>query len=92
MVAYGLLRDGSAMAYNMMRRAHCALRMMKRRITFLCSCVFAREVWHRLLHAIGWQSMTPDPNARLTDWWQLARKRLPGELRWSFDSAVLLPT
>jgi len=29
MVAYGLPRDGSAMDYNKMRRAHCALRMTK---------------------------------------------------------------
>jgi len=38
MVAYGLPRDGSAMDYNKMRRAHCALMMTKRRIT---SCVRA---------------------------------------------------
>jgi len=58
----------------------------------LCSCVFAREVWHRLLHVVGWQSLTPDHNAMLGDWWQLARIGLPGELRRAFDSAVLLAT
>ena len=58
----------------------------------LCSCVFAREVWHRLLHAVGWQSLTPNHNATLGDRWQLARIGLPGELRRAFDSAVLLAT
>ena len=58
----------------------------------MCSCVFAREVWHRLLHAVGLQSLTPGPDAKLDDWWQLARKKLPKELRRAFDSAVLLST
>jgi hypothetical protein len=38
------------------------------------------------------QTLTPDQNAKLEDWWQLARKRLPKELRRSFNSAVLLST
>lgn len=58
----------------------------------LCSCMFAREVWHRLLHAVGWQSLTPGTDAKLDDWWQRARMRLPQQLRRPFDSAVLLCT
>ena len=54
--------------------------------------MFAREVWHRLLHAVGWQSLTPNHNATLGDRWQLAWIGLPGELRRAFDSAVLLAT
>ena len=43
----------------------------------LASCVVARQVWHRLLHSIGLQSLVPQPTSILCDWWQRARKLAP---------------
>jgi hypothetical protein len=54
--------------------------------------VFAWQVWYRLLLAVGWQALTPSQSETLADWWQHARGRLSGELRRSFDFAVLLTT
>jgi len=58
----------------------------------LASCVVARQVWHRLLHSIGLQSLVPQPTSILCDWWQRARKLARKAARRGFDSAVLLIT
>jgi len=49
-------------------------------------CVFAREIWFKLLHPIGWVSIMPQQEEILADWWL----RLPGEARPVFDSILLL--
>jgi hypothetical protein len=56
----------------------------------LCSCVFTREVWHRLLMLLRSLTTTPQHNSRLLDWWLSSRAGLPEALRRSFDSLVLL--
>lgn len=56
----------------------------------LVSCVFARELWHRLLQSFGWDRFTPALGARLSAWWMDVRRQVPKELRKGFDSAVLL--
>lgn len=74
--------------------ASCALYAQEDETTdhLLCSCVFARHVWHRLLHMVGLHNLILDQNAILIDWWQQARSTLPKTLRRAFDSAVLLST
>lgn len=47
----------------------------------LASCVVAREVWLRLLHQVGLQSLAPQQDAVLADWWQQARKAVPKQAR-----------
>ncbi|OQU81847.1 hypothetical protein SORBI_3006G129532 [Sorghum bicolor] len=56
----------------------------------LVACVFAREVWHRLLSAIGLVHLLPSDASRLVGWWQESRALLPHNLRRSFDSLVVL--
>lgn len=56
----------------------------------LLSCVFARELWLRLLHGLGWERFAPTPESTLSDWWLLNRLQVPEELRKGFNSAVLL--
>jgi hypothetical protein len=56
----------------------------------LCSCVFSREVWARLLLPIGLDTLTPCQNSSLIGWWLPARVALPRTFRKSFDSLVLL--
>jgi hypothetical protein len=54
--------------------------------------VYAREVWSRLLLAMGSLTMAPQLTSTLLDWWLLGRASLPQPLRRSFDSLVLLVT
>lgn len=56
----------------------------------LCSCVFAREVWHRVLQAFALQRLCPAGDRRLPEWWMQARNELPRTLRRPFDFLVLL--
>jgi len=56
----------------------------------LASCVFAREVWFRLLQPAGLQGVELQGNSTLLEWWQQGRATLPQVLRTSFDSLVLL--
>jgi hypothetical protein len=78
--------------HGLQQSASCVLCAQEDETTdhLLCSCVFAREVWYRLLLAAEWQALTPRQSKTLADWWQHARGRLPGELRCSFNSVVLL--
>ena len=52
--------------------------------------MFAREVWHRLLSAIGLDHLLPSDVSRLVGWWQDSRVVLPQNLRRGFDSLVVL--
>lgn len=56
----------------------------------LFACVFAREVWFKLLRPSGLQNITPSPQAVLPDWWLNGRKRMPKQRRKAFDSLVPL--
>jgi hypothetical protein len=58
----------------------------------LCSCVFAREVWSRLLIAMTSIAAPPHSTSTLLDWWLSERSGLPQSLHRSFDSLVLLVT
>lgn len=55
-----------------------------------CSCVFTREVWHRVLTLLGIPHLCPVGDRPLDVWWMEARGALSGALRRSFDSVVLL--
>ena len=56
----------------------------------LLGCVFAREVWHRLLRSFRLPLQPPAAPSTLVDWWLFSRGLLPRALRWGFDSVVLL--
>jgi len=56
----------------------------------LASCVFTREIWHRLLARVGFQHLCPSDESVLLDWWQQERMRVPESFRRGFDSLVLL--
>jgi hypothetical protein len=43
----------------------------------LCSCVFAREVWSRLLSAITSIATPLHPTSTLLDWWLSVRSVMP---------------
>jgi hypothetical protein len=47
----------------------------------LVSCVFVRELWHRLLLSFCWDGFVPALEARLSDWWFDVRRQVPKELR-----------
>ncbi len=56
----------------------------------LIDCVFARQVWLRVLSPPGWAALSPPRGSWLQDWWSSSRVCLPEHLRSSFDSLVLL--
>jgi hypothetical protein len=56
----------------------------------LASCVFTREVWHRLLGLVGFQHLSPASGSRIVDWWLQTRGMVPEHHRRGFDSLVLL--
>jgi hypothetical protein len=58
----------------------------------LCSYVYTREVWSRLLAAMVSIATAPQHDAFLLGWWMSAREDVPQVLRRSFDSPVLLVT
>jgi hypothetical protein len=43
----------------------------------LCSCVYAREVWSRLLAAMASIATPPQHDACLLGWWMSAREDVP---------------
>ena len=56
----------------------------------LIDCVFARQVWLRVLSPPGWAALSPPRGSWLQDWWSSSRVCLPEHLRSGFDSLVLL--
>jgi len=57
----------------------------------LVRCVFAREVWHRVLSRLGWHTLDPLNGCYdLASWWSSSRKKLQKDDRKCFDSLVLL--
>ena len=53
-------------------------------------CVFAREVWFRVLAPIGLTNLTPPPGIAFLDWWLLYRVQLETAKRKGFDSLIIL--
>jgi hypothetical protein len=53
-------------------------------------CVFAREVWYRVLAPLGFATLSPTPGSAFLDWWLRTRTQLPSLLRKGFDSLVVL--
>jgi len=56
----------------------------------LVACVFSREIWYRILSAVGSHHTAPSQSDTLVDWWLGARKQVPRALSRGFDSLVLL--
>jgi hypothetical protein len=80
------------MCHKLQQNADCALCDQEDETTdhLLGSCVFTREVWHRLLAHVGFRHMCLNGDSSLVDWWQHARAEVPESFRHSFDSLVLL--
>jgi hypothetical protein len=53
-------------------------------------CVFAREVWFRVLTPIGLAILVPPPGIAFLDWWLLYRVQLETAKRKGFDSLIIL--
>lgn len=57
----------------------------------LVNCSFTREIWFRSLRWLGWETVAPTNETQwLAEWWVAARKRIPKEVRKTFDSMVTL--
>ena len=54
----------------------------------MASCVFTREVWHRLLRTAGLQHLVRLGDSCMADWWQQTRAAIPKVFRKSFDSLL----
>jgi hypothetical protein len=53
-------------------------------------CIFAREVWHRVLAPIGLDLLTPQPGISFLDWWLSRCLMLGSARRKGFDSLTIL--
>jgi len=53
-------------------------------------CVLARELWLKLLHPVGLDSLLPQHDDEIVDWWLQQRMRLQAEAREVFDSVLML--
>lgn len=80
------------MRHGLQQHADCALCAQHDETSdhLLASCVFTREIWHRLLARVGFLHLCPSSDSYLVDWWQHARTIVPESLRRGFDSLVLL--
>jgi hypothetical protein len=56
----------------------------------IVGCVFAREVWFRILGCFGWQALAPANPVGFAAWWLHARKRVVRQRHKAFDSLVTL--
>jgi hypothetical protein len=57
----------------------------------LVSCVFAREVWARLLSIVGLQHISPNHDDKIfQEWWRVAEGRVPAAVKEGFNSLVAL--
>jgi hypothetical protein len=54
------------------------------------ACVYAREVWHRMLRPSVLEHLIPEQDARFPNWWYSSRKRVSKEQRKDFDTFVAL--
>lgn len=53
-------------------------------------CVYAREVWYRVLAFLGLASLAPQPSLGFLDWWLQSRQSLTSMWRTGIDSLVIL--
>jgi hypothetical protein len=53
-------------------------------------CVFAREVWFRVLAPIALANLAQQPGIAFIDWWLLFRLQLESAKRKGFDSLIIL--
>lgn len=53
-------------------------------------CVFSWQVWSVLLAKLQLQTLAPDGDHELGDWWIRQRRRIDATLRPLFDSLLLL--
>lgn len=53
-------------------------------------CVFAREVWYRVLPPIDLDRLVPQPGTSFLDWWLQSRHQLEMACCQGFDSLVIL--
>lgn len=56
----------------------------------LCSCVFTREIWHRILLKVELHLPSPTQDDTLLDWWLRTRTLLTDPMRRAFDSLTFL--
>ena len=57
----------------------------------LTSCVFAREIWFRVLSLVGLQQLTPSQDDLVfQEWWRLALTRVSEQQQKGFNSSVIL--
>ena len=57
----------------------------------LTSCVFAREIWFRVLSLVGLQQLTPSQDDLVfQEWWRLALTRVLEQQQKGFNSSVIL--
>ena len=57
----------------------------------LTSCVFAREIWFRVLSLVGLQQLTPSQDDLVfQEWWRLALTRVLEQQQKGFNSLVIL--
>ena len=57
----------------------------------LTSCVFAREIWFRVLSLVGLQQLTPSQDDLVfQEWWRLALTRVSEQQQKGFNSLVIL--
>jgi hypothetical protein len=57
----------------------------------LVSCVFAREVWARLLSIVVMQHVSPNHDDEIfQEWWRVAEGRVPTVVKKGFNSLVAL--
>ena len=56
----------------------------------LTSCVFAREIWFRVLSLVGLQQLTPSQDDLVfQEWWRLALTRVLEQQQKGFNSLVV---
>jgi hypothetical protein len=53
-------------------------------------CVLARQLWLKLLHLVGLDSLLPQHDDEIVDWWLRQRMQLQVEARAVFDSVLML--
>uniref|UniRef100_A0A0A9HIV7 Uncharacterized protein n=1 Tax=Arundo donax TaxID=35708 RepID=A0A0A9HIV7_ARUDO len=57
----------------------------------LVSYVFAREIWHSVLHRLGFGAVAPQQDARsLSGWWCAIIKKVPKELKKDLNYLIIL--
>jgi len=56
----------------------------------LCSCVFSREFWHRLLLLFGLPDIAPQPRMLFFDWWQQSGRAFNKAFVRGFNTLIML--